>query len=93
MPTRTVKSRIEGRVQGVGFRVWVQREATARSVNGWVRNRPDGSVEAVFSGEPEMVIEMMMRCYIGPRGAAPKSVVSDPCKDDAGEGFEIKPTG
>ena len=66
--SRTVKSRIRGRVQNVGFRAWVLREATKRGIRGWVRNRTDGSVEALFSGANEDVIEMMMGCYLGPPG-------------------------
>jgi acylphosphatase len=89
---RTVKSRIRGRVQGVGFRAWVQREATKRGVRGWVRNRGDGSVEALFSGPNEDVIDMMMGCYLGPPGADVSEVVSDPSREDPGDGFEIRPT-
>jgi acylphosphatase len=90
--SRTVKSRIRGRVQGVGFRAWVAREAARRGLRGWVRNRSDGSVEALFSGANEDVIDMMMACYLGPPGAKVAEVVSDPSKDDPGGGFEIKPT-
>ncbi len=89
---RTVKSRIRGRVQGVGFRAWAQREATKRGIRGWVRNRGDGSVEALFSGPNEDVIDMMMACYLGPAGAKVNEVVSDPCKEAPGDGFEIRPT-
>ena len=46
----TVHVMVTGRVQGVGFRAWVEREARARRLGGWVRNRADGAVEAVFSG-------------------------------------------
>ncbi len=89
---RTVKSRIRGAVQGVGFRAWVVGEANKRGIRGWVRNRADGSVEALFSGDNEQVIEMMMGCYLGPPGSKVSEVVSDPSKDDPGEGFEIRPT-
>jgi acylphosphatase len=58
---------VEGRVQGVGFRAFVEREAKARSLRGWVRNRSDGSVEAVFSGEEEDVQSMIVACHRGPR--------------------------
>lgn len=90
--SRTVKSRIRGRVHGVGFRVWVLREATRRDLRGWVRNRADGSVEALFSGDNEQVVEMMMACYLGPSGSKVSEVISDPCRDDPGDGFEIRPT-
>ena len=90
--SRTVKSRIRGRVQGVGFRAWVLREATRRGISGWVRNRSDGSVEALFSGPNEVVIDMMMACYLGPPGAKVTEVVSDPCSESAGDAFDIRAT-
>lgn len=60
---------VEGRVQGVGFRYAVERAARSRGVAGWVRNRPDGTVEAVFEGEPEAVESLVRLCREGPRGA------------------------
>ena len=60
---------IRGRVQGVGFRAWVQWSALDRGLEGWVRNRRDGSVEAVFCGEASVVSEMVGTCRRGPSGA------------------------
>jgi acylphosphatase len=60
---------IYGFVQGVGFRFGVQRAADSRGVSGWVRNRADGAVEAVFEGTPEDVEEVVEFCRRGPRGA------------------------
>jgi acylphosphatase len=60
---------IYGFVQGVGFRFGVERAARSRGVAGWVRNRPDGTVEAVFEGEPEDVEALVEFCRRGPRGA------------------------
>jgi acylphosphatase len=60
---------IYGFVQGVGFRFAVERAANSRGVSGWVRNRPDGGVEAVFEGEPEDVEALVEFCRHGPRGA------------------------
>jgi acylphosphatase len=60
------KVRIQGRVQGVGYRAWVEWEATARDLEGWVRNRRDGSVEALFAGDEEAVAEMIALCRRGP---------------------------
>jgi acylphosphatase len=60
---------ISGFVQGVGFRFAVERAATSRGVSGWVRNRPDGAVEAVFEGEPDDVEAIVAFCRQGPRGA------------------------
>ena len=87
---KTVLSKITGRVQGVGYRAWVQREATKRGLVGWVRNCLDGSVEAVFSGPEEDVIDMMMACYMGPPAADVTAVVSDPYKGELSDGFEIR---
>ena len=60
---------IYGFVQGVGFRFAVERAANSRGVSGWVRNRPDGAVEAVFEGEPQEVEALVDFCRRGPRGA------------------------
>ena len=65
---------MEGRVQGVGFRAYVEREAKTRSLKGWVRNRSDGSVEAVFCGEEEDVQSMIVACHRGPRMASIRDV-------------------
>jgi acylphosphatase len=64
---------IRGRVQGVGFRAWTQHQGELRGLHGWVRNRRDGSVEAVASGPAPDVAQMIAVCREGPRG----SVVSD----------------
>jgi acylphosphatase len=60
---------IYGFVQGVGFRFAVERAARSRGVAGWVRNRPDGTVEAVFEGSREDVDAVVDFCGVGPRGA------------------------
>ena len=64
--TKTVHVRITGRVQGVWFRAWTMETAKSLSLSGWVRNRRDGSVEAVFSGPEKNVDEMLIRCRQGP---------------------------
>ena len=56
-------------MQGVGFRFAVERAASSRKVSGWVRNRSDGAVEAVFEGEPQDVEALVDFCRRGPRGA------------------------
>ncbi len=68
--TKTVHVRIEGRVQGVGYRAWTERVASGLGLAGWVRNRADGSVEAVFQGPTDRVDDMLARCATGPRGAS-----------------------
>ena len=69
---------VHGRVQGVGFRYALSRAARSRGVAGFAGNRPDGTVEAVFEGEPEAVGALVDFCREGPRGAAVERVeVSD----------------
>jgi acylphosphatase len=68
-PTRTVTVRIEGRVQGVYYRAWTYETAQSLGLNGTVRNRDDGSVEAVFSGPTGKVDEMLRLCADGPPDA------------------------
>lgn len=68
--TRTVQVRIEGRVQGVGYRAFVEINALEVGLVGWVRNRRDGSVEAVFQGPEAAVADMLQRCEKGPPAAA-----------------------
>jgi acylphosphatase len=72
----TIRSRIvvHGRVQGVFFRDSVRRLAEQRGISGWVANRPDGTVEAVFEGERDAVERLVRFCHDGPRGAAVESV-------------------
>jgi acylphosphatase len=60
---------VRGRVQGVWFRGSTEAEARAAGVAGWVRNRPDGSVEAVFEGPPDAVARLVAFCRRGPRSA------------------------
>ena len=60
---------VHGRVQGVGYRYSVSRAARSRGVAGFARNLPDGTVEAVFEGEPQAVGALVDFCREGPRGA------------------------
>ena len=60
---------IHGRVQGVGFRAWTEMTAVEQGLEGWVRNRRDGAVEAVFAGAEEVVRAMIELCRAGPSGA------------------------
>jgi acylphosphatase len=89
---------IQGVVQGVGYRAWVEREANARDLEGWVRNRRDGSVEALFAGPVAVVTEMIALCRRGPR-MAKVAAVDDHGDDRAalkirstGERFSVLPT-
>jgi acylphosphatase len=60
---------VSGRVQGVGYRAFVEHEAWRRRLQGWVRNRRDGSVEAVFAGPRDVVEDMIEACRRGPFSA------------------------
>ncbi len=62
-----VHVQISGHVQGVAYRAWTERRAEALGLSGWVRNRADGSVEAVFCGPPDRVETMLADCREGPR--------------------------
>jgi acylphosphatase len=90
---RTVRVVVSGRVQGVGFRAWVERNAEARRLSGWVRNRRDGSVEALFSGEAAAVEAMAAACRSGPRLAEVDDVtVVDASPDPGLRGFRAIPS-
>lgn len=67
---KTVRLLISGTVQGVWYRGWTRREAIQRGLNGWVRNRADGRVEALLSGPADRVDEMISACRTGPPAAA-----------------------
>lgn len=60
---------IRGRVQGVGYRAWAEYAALEHGLEGWVRNRRDGAVEAVFAGPHHAVVAMIAACRNGPPGA------------------------
>jgi acylphosphatase len=89
---RCVRVRIEGLVQGVGFRAWVMQSAMAAALDGWVRNRRDGGVEAVFAGPADAVAEMIKRCHEGPRGAEVDFVKVLEERGSVASGFEVRST-
>jgi len=66
---RFVSMTVRGRVQGVGYRAWCAHEARTRGLEGWVRNRTSGAVEAVFAGDEALVAAMLEACRTGPAGA------------------------
>jgi acylphosphatase len=80
---------VEGRVQGVWFRESCRGEAAAAGVTGWVANRPDGRVEAVFQGRPDAVARMVEWCRHGPTGAVVTGLqVTDEAPRPAERSFE-----
>jgi acylphosphatase len=87
-----VRLRIEGRVQGVAYRAWTVDEASRRALRGWVRNRRDGSVEALLIGDADAVEEMVAACRRGPRLAAVDEVRREDAADDGSAGFRQLPT-
>ncbi len=78
MNLKTLHLNIRGVVQGVGFRVYMQREAQKLGVNGWVRNLADGSVEAVVQGESAAVDALVKWAHHGPRNARVSDVQAGP---------------
>ena len=89
---------IRGRVQGVGFRAWTEHLALRHGLEGWVRNRRDGSVEAVFCGPDQAVAAMVAACRKGPRGSGVDDVAELQggaellARRYAGERFSVLPT-
>lgn len=83
---------IEGRVQGVGFRSWLDLTARGLGLDGWVRNRRDGAVEAVLGGRAEVVEDMLVRCRRGPAAARVDRLEIIARGVEAPVGFEVRPT-
>jgi acylphosphatase len=83
---------ITGRVQGVGFRAWTRREARRRALRGWVRNRHDGSVEALIIGEAAAVEGLIEICRRGPGMARVEGVSRFPAEDDGSTDFTERTT-
>lgn len=87
-----IRARIEGHVQGVWYRGWAVDQATARGLSGWVRNRRDGSVEALFAGPEPAVRDMLAACRKGPPAARVISVRESPAAMPDAPGFVQLPT-
>ncbi len=86
-----VRARVQGRVQGVSFRVFTMQEATRYKVTGWVRNEPDGSVLLEAQGESDAVDKLLAWCKVGPPGARVKTVDREPIDPIAAEtSFRIR---
>jgi acylphosphatase len=81
---------VHGNVQGVFFRDSCRRAAGSRGIAGWVTNRSDGAVEAVFEGEPDAVSAMVDWCSRGPRGADVDSVDEATEEPEGLSGFEVR---
>jgi acylphosphatase len=91
-PEKTVRLRITGEVQGVGYRIWATRTAAGLGLRGWVRNRFDGSVEALATGAAAAVSAMVEASRHGPRAARVAAVTVSDAEDDGSRGFGALPT-
>jgi acylphosphatase len=89
---RTVRLVITGRVQGVGYRMWAERAATQLGIRGWVRNRADGTVELLATGDDEAIAALIEACRQGPRAAVVTDVAISEAEDDGSIGFGPRPT-
>lgn len=94
MHERCVHVSISGRVQGVGYRAWTEDAAAELELCGWVRNRRDGTVEAVFAGPVAAVSDMLERCKSGPPAARVADVITRELDraTDVPAAFEFRPT-
>lgn len=93
---RTLHILIHGRVQGVGYRAWIHHQAQLHGLSGWVRNRRDGTVEAVFQGSDDLVEAILKACQKGPIGSLVERIetVGDGDTElDNSSGFEVRRTG
>jgi acylphosphatase len=83
---------VRGLVQGVGYRVWMVHHARRLGLDGWVRNRSDGSVEALVAGDTAAVEELLRLCRRGPRLAEVLSIEEDFANPPDAPGFQQMPT-
>lgn len=90
MEREAIRLRITGRVQGVGYRWWAQRQAQALGLAGWVRNCPDGSVELLAVGGRTALQQLAEACANGPPAASVRSVQSLAADDDGSVDFETR---
>jgi acylphosphatase len=94
---KAIRMVVSGTVQGVGFRAWTHHQAELHGLEGWVRNRRDGTVEAVLCGPAALVDTVLKACEAGPRGARVEHVAVEPASPDdldhaKGSGFVVLDT-
>ncbi len=90
--TSAMRLRIEGRVQAVGYRNFVIAEARRLGLDGWVRNRADGSVEVLASGETKAVEALIAACARGPEGSQIKHIDLESVAPPEEKGFHRRPS-
>ena len=89
---RCIRLCVTGQVQGVGYRAWAIATAARLGLRGWVRNRADGSVEALVIGDDETVAAMVASCRDGPPAARVRDVAVAEAADDGSTGFTARPS-
>lgn len=92
MSRAAARLRIEGRVQGVGYRAWAVAQAGRLGLSGWARNRRDGAVEILAIGEPAAIEALARACAEGPAAARVTAVRREPAADDGSQGFSQRAT-
>ncbi len=92
MQRQAIRLTIRGRVQGVGYRAWAADQAQRLGLDGWVRNRRDGSVELLAVGPDTRIEQMIEACRRGPPAARVTEVDHHADHDDGGIGFRHLPT-
>ena len=91
-PRISIRLRVEGRVQGVWYRGWATDRARQLGLSGWVRNRRDGSVEALLLGDEKAVRTMIEDCRRGPPAARVDRIIEEPADEPVDAGFRQLPT-
>jgi len=92
MAREAASLRIEGRVQGVGYRWWAVETARRLGLDGWARNRADGSVEILALGQGDAIAALQRACAEGPPAARVTAVTRGPAEDDGSSGFTQRDT-
>ena len=92
MDGTTKRLRVHGRVQGVFYRAWTTEQARSLGLDGWVRNRADGTVEILVSGEAAAVDTLIRRCREGPPAAQVERIDQEAAAEAPTAGFEKRPT-
>ncbi len=90
--TKNMHVMISGRVQGVGYRAWTRSRARRLELSGWVRNRTDGRVEALFCGAAKVVDQMIEACYDGPLPSRVLDIEAADSKESIDAGFTMRET-
>ena len=88
----TMRFLISGRVQGVGYRGWAIRQAAQRGLDGWVRTRTDGTVDALVSGPEDVVRDFLFLCHKGPLAASVTHIEAVASDETVEPGFHQAPT-